>query len=71
MIDHQRCGCPEQHKGLDCPACRGTGLIPPVARTEWDALRAQVAELEVENIRLQQEIHDQESAYADLVLKNL
>ena len=34
-MEHRRCGCPEQYKNLDCPACRGTGLIPPVTREEW------------------------------------
>jgi len=34
-LEHRRCGCPEQYKGRDCPACRGTGLIPPVTRDEW------------------------------------
>lgn len=36
MSEHRRCGCPEQYKGRDCPACRGTGLVPPVSRDEWE-----------------------------------
>ena len=53
-------------------------LILASAYGQWDvadadrqALKARVAELEAKNVRLKQEIHDQESAYADLVLKNL
>lgn len=53
MSEHKRCGCVEQYHASDCPACRGTGLIPPVTCDEWDsardelfALRARVAELE-------------------------
>lgn len=40
---HSRCGCPEQYKGRDCPACRGTGLIPPVARDEYEELLRRLA----------------------------
>ena len=25
------CGCPEQFRGGWCPACHGTGQVPPVA----------------------------------------
>jgi len=31
IIMRKRCGCPEQYKGRWCPACCGTGLIPPVS----------------------------------------
>jgi len=41
--EHRRCGCPEQYKGIDCPACRGTGLIPPVTRAEWEKVQAELA----------------------------
>lgn len=38
------CGCPEQYHlpawSRDCPACRGTGLIPPVTRQEWGKAEA-------------------------------
>ena len=45
MTEHKRCGCVEQYHASDCPACRGTGLIPPVTAAEWDtALRAGRAE---------------------------
>jgi hypothetical protein len=27
----RRCGCPEQYRGGHCPACRGTGWIPPLS----------------------------------------
>lgn len=40
LREHRRCGCPEQYAGRDCPACRGTGLIPPVTREEYEALVA-------------------------------
>ena len=42
MPNHRPCGCVEQHAGRDCPACRGTGLIPPVSREEWEAALAVV-----------------------------
>ena len=28
-MTRRKCGCPEQHKGMWCPACAGTGSIPP------------------------------------------
>lgn len=49
---HRYCGCPEQYKDRDCPACRGTGLIPPVTRAEYEALCRRFDEARVENERL-------------------
>lgn len=52
LKEHRRCGCPEQYKGMDCPACRGTGLIPPVNRDEWVAAVNEREALRRENERL-------------------
>ena len=51
-MEHRRCGCPEQYKDMDCPACRGTGLIPPVNRDEWFAAVNEHEALRRENERL-------------------
>ena len=29
LVNTRKCGCVEQYKGLWCPACHGTGMIPP------------------------------------------
>lgn len=44
-MTHRRCGCPEQYKDRDCPACRGTGLIPPVTRAEWEQSQAEAGRM--------------------------
>lgn len=44
MNKHRRCGCPEQYKGRDCPACRGTGVIPPVTWEEYQALLSEITQ---------------------------
>ena len=36
----RKCGCPEQHKGRYCPACHGTGWIPPTREQLIERLRA-------------------------------
>ncbi len=34
--DRLRCGCPEQYKGVYCPACHSTGKIPPIPHAPLD-----------------------------------
>ena len=36
-----QCGCPEQYKGRFCPACHGTGVIPPPLHPPLDLCRAE------------------------------
>ena len=45
MTKRRRCGCVEQFKGLNCPACYGSGQIPPV-----ENIRVMFAEADLRDV---------------------
>ena len=38
-LARRRCGCPEQSYGRWCPACHGTGQIPPLPHAAIEVLQ--------------------------------
>ncbi len=45
MNYHNKCGCVEQFHGLDCPACKGTGVTPPITYAEFLEMEDRVRRL--------------------------